>query len=106
MRAHAWQRRAKLSIFQCMNGLRRKRADGDTALRQRIAGVLGDMAPLLRIDHCRIEIADYAAGSGHLAIRIHGTCPDCTGSPAMFATAIEAHVRQRVPEVRLVRILE
>ncbi len=69
-----------------------------------IAAVLADATPLLRIDHCRLELAEFVPASGRLTVRMDGTCPDCAGSPAMFATALEAHVRQRVPEVREVVI--
>ena len=72
----------------------------------RIESVLEEVAPLLRIEHCRLEVAQFESVSGRLTIRAVGTCPDCAGSPAMFATAIEAHVRQRVPEVMNVRLEE
>jgi Fe-S cluster biogenesis protein NfuA len=66
--------------------------------------VLHDLAPLLRIDHCVLQLAGFNSASGDLRIRISGSCPDCLASPAMFATAIEAHVRQRVTEVNRVTI--
>ena len=88
-----------------MKGLRRKIAVGEHSVNTRIEGVLGDLAPLLRIEHCRLQVEEFVVSSGHVTIRIEGTCPDCLGSPAMFATAIEAHVRQRVPEVRAISIL-
>lgn len=73
-------------------------------IEKSIVDVLSDVAPLLRIEHCRLELAEFVAGSGLLTVRIEGSCPDCSGSPAMFATAIEAHVKLRVPEVKAVRI--
>lgn len=76
------------------------------AVEGRIALVLTDVAPILRIEHCALEIAEFDEASGQLTVGIRGSCPDCLGSPAMFATAIEAHVKQRVPEVRGVRIRE
>ncbi|MEO8578333.1 MAG: NifU family protein [Gemmatimonadales bacterium] len=87
-----------------MKGLRRGRT---TAVVERnISAVLLEVTPLLRMEHCRLELEEFAADSGLLKVRIEGSCPDCLGSPAMFATAIEAHVKQRVPEVREVRIGE
>ena len=86
-----------------MKGLRR--AGGRSpAIEQRIESVLRDLAPLLRIDHCTLELEAFDSASGHLTIRIAGSCPDCLASPAMFATAIEAHVRQRIAEVSTVNI--
>lgn len=87
-----------------MKGLRAVAGRSRPAVEGRIESVLRDLAPLLRIEHCALELTEFDPASGHLTIRIAGTCPDCTGSPAMFATAIEAHVRQRVAEVRQVAI--
>lgn len=86
-----------------MKGLRRA-TSGSQGVERRIESVLHDLVPLLRIDHCVLELAGFNAASGNLTIRITGSCPDCLASPAMFATAIEAHVRQRVAEVSRVTI--
>lgn len=66
--------------------------------------MLLEVIPLLRMEHCQLDVEEFIAASGLLRVRIAGSCPDCLGSPAMFATAIEAHLKQRVPEVREVRI--
>ncbi len=88
-----------------MKGLRNAAAGkSGPALEGRIRSVLSDLAPLLRIEHCALELVNFDPGSGDLTIRIAGSCPDCSGSPAMFSTAIEAHIRQRVAEVRQVHI--
>jgi Fe-S cluster biogenesis protein NfuA len=86
-----------------MKGLRRA-GGGSPGVEQRIESVLHDLAPLLRIDHCKLQLAGFNSASGNLTIRIAGSCPDCLASPAMFATAIEAHVKQRVAEVSRVTI--
>ena len=70
----------------------------------RISAVLREVEPLLRIEHCQIELVSYAADSGFLTLRIGGACPDCDMSPATFAPGIAAHVKQRVPEVKVVRL--
>ena len=87
-----------------MKALRRNAARSDTGVEGRIALVLVDVASLLRIEHSALELAEFDPASGQLTVAMHGSCPDCPGSPAMFVTAIEAHVRQRIPEVREVRI--
>ena len=87
-----------------MKGLRRGRTA--TVVESSIASVLLEVTPLLRMDHARLELEEFVAATGLLKVRIEGSCPDCLGSPAMFATAIEAHVKQRVPEVREVRVEE
>ena len=89
-----------------MKGLRRGRGRAATVVETSISAVLLEVTPLLRMEHCRLELEAFELSSGLLKVRIEGTCPDCLGSPAMFATAIEAHVKQRVPEVREVRVGE
>ena len=105
MRRRPWRGRALLPIFSPMKGLRRRGADGH-GIETRIRDVLRNITPLLRIEHCSLELGGFDADSGELTVGINGTCPDCVGSPAMFATAIEAHVKQRVPEVRRVIVAE
>lgn len=82
---------------------RRKRKDA--VIREIITAVLADVGPLLRIEHCRIDIVEYSGATGRLTLQIDGSCPDCNMSPATFMPAIEAHVRQRVPEVLEVTVI-
>ena len=89
-----------------MKGLRRGAGRTTKVVENSITAVLLEVAPLLRMEHCRLELEEFVSASGLLKVRIEGTCPDCLGSPAMFAPAIEAHVKHRVPEVREVRIGE
>ena len=86
-----------------MKGLRRS-AGRSPVTEQKIESVLHDLAPLLRIEHCALELGTFDSASGDLTIRITGSCPDCLGSPALFATAIEAHVKRRVVDVSRVTI--
>jgi Fe-S cluster biogenesis protein NfuA len=104
MNRDAWRGVGVHPIFVDMKGLRRSSGNSTAVVEARIASVLKDLAPLLRIDHCSLQISNFDALTGQLTIRIAGSCPDCEGSPAMFATAIEAHVRQRVSQVTAVRI--
>ena len=82
---------------------RRKRTDA--VIRERITAVLAEVGPLLRIEQCLIEIAEFSGATGRLTLQIDGSCPDCNLSPATFMPAIEAHVRQRVPEVLEVTVI-
>jgi Fe-S cluster biogenesis protein NfuA len=79
----------------------RKPAPG---IEARISAVLVEVEPLLRIDHCRLELVQFSAESGIAVLAIDGGCPDCEVSPATFSAAIKAHIMRRVPEVREVRI--
>jgi Fe-S cluster biogenesis protein NfuA len=69
-----------------------------------IVAVLDELRPLLRIDHCRMELVDFSHESGVAVVSMGGSCPDCDMCPADFSVAIEAHVRMRVPEVKSVLI--
>jgi Fe-S cluster biogenesis protein NfuA len=88
-----------------MSVLRRNRPRSAESVEASIAMVLSEVGPLLRIEHYRIEIAEYSGPTGRLMLRIDGNCPDCEVSPATFMPAIEAHLKLRVPEVREVRVV-
>jgi Fe-S cluster biogenesis protein NfuA len=89
-----------------MSVLRRKAPRTAASVEQSITMVLAEVGPLLRIEHCRIEIAEYSNVTGRVMLRIDGSCPDCELSPATFIPAIEAHLKRRVPEVREVRVID
>jgi len=74
------------------------------AVEQRISAILAEVVPMLRIEHCTLELVEFSPESGRAILRIDGGCPDCQVSPATFSPAIQAHIRMRVPEVREVSI--
>ncbi|HZK77320.1 MAG TPA: NifU family protein [Gemmatimonadaceae bacterium] len=84
--------------------MRRKRGRSQSAIEQSISTVLVEVQPMLRIEHCRLELVEFDTVTGLLVIRIEGNCPDCSVSPSIFATGIAAHVKQRIVEVSEVRI--
>ena len=88
-----------------MSVLRRNRTRQEQVIEEQITTILAEVGPILRMEHYRIEIAEYSVSDGRLTLRIDGNCPDCELSPATFIPAIEAHVRQRVPEVREVAVV-
>jgi Fe-S cluster biogenesis protein NfuA len=83
-------------------GVLRRRATSDRQIEARISAILVEVQPLLRIEHCTLELAEYSRGVAVVAIT--GGCPDCEVSPATFWAAIQAHIRTKIPEVREVRI--
>jgi Fe-S cluster biogenesis protein NfuA len=87
-----------------MKGLGRKSRRSQSAIEESISTVLVDVTPMLRIEHCRLQLLEFDRATGVLLIRIEGNCPDCSVSPAIFATGIAAHVKQRVVEVSEVRL--
>ncbi len=59
---------------------------------------------MLRIEHCQLQLVEFDRETGVLLISIQGNCADCSVSPAIFATGIAAHVKQRIVEVTEVRL--
>jgi Fe-S cluster biogenesis protein NfuA len=80
-----------------------KRADGKTAIEARIRDVIVGLRPLLHIDPAGLELVDFDVTSGVAVLRVDGDCPDCTMSVTTLLIGIEAHLKQRVPEIRAVR---
>lgn len=89
-----------------MSALRRTAARNSPTVEQNITMVLAELGPLIRIEHTRIEIAEFSDVTGRLVLRMDGNCPDCDLSPATFMPAIEAHLKLRVPQVREVSVIE
>lgn len=56
------------------------------------------------MEHCRLDIVTFVVATGELVLRIDGGCADCEMSSLDYSTAIAAHVKLRVPEVRDVKI--
>ncbi len=92
------------TYFAYMRGLRRKSGRTQSAIEESISMVLVEVTPMLRIEHCTLEMVEFDSSTGLLVIRIEGNCPDCSVSPSIFATGIAAHVKQRVVEVSEVRL--
>jgi Fe-S cluster biogenesis protein NfuA len=78
----------------------------ESGIETRISAILVEVEPLLRMEHCRLELVQFSSESGVALLAIDGGCPDCEVSPATFSAAIQAHIMMRVPEVREVRISE
>lgn len=78
-----------------------RRADAEAGIRQALA----DAQALLRFEHARLELVSFELETGEALLAAEGGCEDCDFSVATLATGIEAHIRQRVPDVRAVRLL-
>jgi len=71
----------------------------------RIREVITALKPLLRIEPeagC-IELVRFDAESGVASLRVSGGCPDCDMQVTALLSGIEAHLKQRVPEIRAVQ---
>jgi Fe-S cluster biogenesis protein NfuA len=85
-------------------GVLRRTATTDRQIEARISAILVEVQPLLRIEHCALQLVAFDAATGVLTISIDGNCPDCSVSSSIFATGIAARVKQRVAEVSEVRL--
>ena len=88
-----------------MKGSRTKSTDRADALHGRIRTAVVEMRPLLRLELHELDLATFDEASGTATLRIDGDCPDCELSPERLQQGIEAHLRQRIPEIRIVRIV-
>lgn len=74
------------------------------ALEARIRHELEHAGAILRLDHARLDLVAFDAASGVAWLDVDGGCPDCALSVSTFHTAVAAHLRRVVPEVREVRL--
>ncbi len=71
-------------------------------MENRIRFALDGLRPLLRVDDFDVELVRFDEAEGVAYLRVEGGCPDCDMTAATLTRGIEAHLRQRVPEVEAV----
>ena len=84
-----------------MSVLRRKtrpQADVEHQIRHELAEIL----PILRIDHCSIELEAFDAATGTAVLHVMGGCSDCDASALTFMQGIELQLKRRVSELKSV----
>ena len=69
----------------------------------RIRAALAELRPLVEHQASRVELVDFAVGTGVATLVVEGGCPDCEMPAAALLQGMAAHLRLRVPEVRTVR---
>jgi Fe-S cluster biogenesis protein NfuA len=86
-----------------MGVLNRGRGRTDSAVEGRIREAIDGLRALLRSEAFVIELVEFREGVA--LIRVAGDCPDCEAHAGVFMQGIEAHLRDRVPEIRSVRAI-
>jgi Fe-S cluster biogenesis protein NfuA len=84
-----------------MSVLRRKsrpKADVEHQIRHELAEIL----PILRIEHCAIELEAFDPATGTAVLRVMGGCTDCDASAVTFMQGIEVQLKRRVSELKFV----
>lgn len=71
-------------------------------MENRIRSALDGLRPLLRVDDFDVALVRFDEAQGVAHLRVEGGCPDCDMTAATLTRGIEAHLRQRVPEVEAV----
>ncbi len=71
----------------------------ESRIREAIVGLL----PLVRLGSSDVELIAFEFDSGLVTLRLAGDCPDCDMSAMSLLRGIEAHLKQRVPEIRAVQ---
>jgi Fe-S cluster biogenesis protein NfuA len=80
-----------------------RRAPAKEAIEARIRVVIVGLRPLLHIEPAGLELVEFDPRSGVAVLHVAGDCPDCDMSAATLLRGIEAHLMQRIPELRGVR---
>lgn len=70
-----------------------------------IRPALAEARALLSFEHARVELISFELETGVAILSADGSCEGCDLSVATLATGLEAHLRQRVPDVRAIRVL-
>ncbi|HEY4734947.1 MAG TPA: NifU family protein [Gemmatimonadaceae bacterium] len=85
-----------------MSVLRRNRARPQADVEYQIRHELAEILPILRIDHCAIELDAFDASTGTAVLHVMGGCKDCDASAVTFMQGIEVQLKRRVSELRSV----
>ncbi|HKG93698.1 MAG TPA: NifU family protein [Gemmatimonadaceae bacterium] len=80
----------------------KRRAEVEAQIREAIVG----LQPLLRFEHCGVELVEFSLETGVATLRVEGGCPDCEMSAGMLLHGIEQHLRMRVPALRSIRSVD
>ncbi len=84
-------------------GLLRRGRQNTEAIEARIREAIAGLRPILGVGATGIDLVNFEATTGVAVLRIEGDCPECEMSVATLLQGIEAHLRQRVPEIREIR---
>jgi Fe-S cluster biogenesis protein NfuA len=84
-----------------MSVLRRKRSRPQADVENQIRHELAEILPILRIDHCAIELDGFDPATGTAVLHVMGGCKDCDASALTFMQGIEVQLKLRVSELKV-----
>lgn len=85
-----------------MSVLRRRKPRARADVEHHIRHELDDILPILRIEHCAIELESFDPATGTAVLVVKGGCPDCDVSPVTFMQGIETQLKLRVAELKTI----
>ena len=85
-----------------MSVLGRKRSRPQADVEHQIRHELAEILPILRIEHCSIELDGFDPATGTAVLHVMGGCKDCDASAVTFMQGIEVQLKRRVAELKLV----
>jgi len=80
----------------------RNRSRPQADVEHQIRHELSEILPILRIEHCSIELDAFDPATGTAVLHVMGGCKDCDASAATFMQGIEVQLKRRVSELRFV----
>lgn len=84
-----------------MSVLRRK-SRSQAEVENQIRHELTEILPILRIDHCSIELDSFDSTTGTAVLHVMGGCKDCDASAVTFMQGIEVQLKRRIAELKAV----
>ena len=85
-----------------MSVLGRKRPRPQADVEHQIRDELSAILPILRIDHCAIELDAFDPATGTAVLHVMGGCKDCDASAVTFMQGIEVQLKRRISELKFV----
>ena len=75
----------------------------EPSLRDRVAAILDLIRPAIQSDGGDLELV-AVGDDGTVTVRFHGACVGCPSSTMTLQTGIERQLKDRIPEVRQVKV--
>jgi len=83
-----------------MSVLRRKRLRPQADVEHQIRDELAEIIPMLRIEHCNVELDAFDPETGIAVLHVMGGCKDCDASAVTFMQGIEVQLKLRIAELK------
>jgi len=83
-----------------MSVLRRNRSRPQADVEHQIRDELAEIIPMLRIEHCNVELDAFDPETGTAVLHVMGGCKDCDASAVTFMQGIEVQLKRRIAELK------